>query len=372
MTSRLYKKDPVIGELLEDSVGADLFRALKLQYLAGVAMFRPEVTAHMIQKITGAQVPVSKIRARLRKLADGGYIIARKDGRFHLFHLFIGKNGAYYRRRSTLGGWRSDEMIWLADGSLNIGDPSSRHISFDVPDDVSQARVFFKRIAESEDRIVRGEAYHRLALLEAGSGRSEQAQFYYNQAFAHGSNNEFLYCDYAEFKAENGEVAGALKLLREGLITYSGSPAIHELLGRLYETMGDSWRGEFHRFRTMALESMFIPLAAAVADRVADEGELETALALYKKAARSARRNCYPLYRAAYLYVNRLGKPAAAIPIFEKILKIQPCDNLAAKQLAKVEVSKTPLEERVELYSRTHKFILNPARPFTVQIKPLA
>jgi len=372
MTSRLYREDPVVGELLDDSAGADLLRALKLQYLAGVVTFRPEVTAHMIHKITGAQVSIPKVRARLRKLADGGYIIAQRDGRFHLFHLFIGKSGAYYRRRSTPGKWRSDEMIWLADWSLYNRDSSSEHMFFDVPDNVRQARVFLKKIAGADDRIMRGEAYHRLALLEAGCRRSEQAQFYYNQAFMHGPNNEFLYCDYAEFKAENGEVAEALRLLKEGLITYSGSPAIHELLGRLYEIMGDPWRGEFHRFRTMALESMFIPLTAAVADMVADDGELETALVLYKKAARSARRNCYPLYRTAYLYTNRLGKPESAIPVFEKILKIQPCDNLAAKQLAKVEASKTPLEENVELHARAHKFIFNPDRPFTVQIKPLA
>ncbi len=365
---RKKKLDQLIGDLLKEPVGRRLLKALKLQYLAGISTFKPETTLRVIEKIYNHPVSGSQVRSRLRRLADSGFLKQLDGKRYELRQLFLGGDVPFYRRRSSTYKRHMDEMIWLS-VEAEDADPIFEMAEAAVKKgDFKQARALLKKLVDTGDRIVRGQIYHNLATMETAASRPDQARFYYREAFKQGARGEFLYADFARFKARFGGLDGAIALLNEGVLMHGKSAAIHDLLAGYYLQKGDRWKSEFHRFRAVVLESDFVPVKAGIADQLAQNGDLKGAARLYKEAARSARRHCYPLYRLAYIYANRLGEAGMALSVFDKIKRIQPGDKLAARNIELIEKGKLPLPEMVECVFRKRKLVWKPARPGVVEV----
>jgi hypothetical protein len=279
------KLDPVIAELLTEPVGASLLKALKLQYLAGIATFIPQTTSQIIERIYHQPVAPSTVRARLRRLADNGYLTRTDGGRFRLQRLFLGSDMPFYQRRTSTYRHHLDAMIWLSLEADDAGPVFEIAAAALRDGDLERARALLVKLVDTDDRITRGQVHHSLAVIEAAAGRPAKARFYFREAFHHGARAEFLYVDYARFKVDRRDLRGAIDLLKEGLQTYSDSSAIHDLLSECYDETGDMWRSEYHRFRATALDADFVPVKAGVADQLRQEGLYHGAITLYKEIA---------------------------------------------------------------------------------------
>lgn len=359
--------DLAISDLLKEPVGRQLLKALKLQSLAGVSTFTPGATIRVIEKVYGHPITVSGVRSRLRRLADGGYLQLMAGDRYKILPFFSGKDIPYYRRRSTAYHRDMDEMMWLSIGAADTDSIFEMSGAAIKKGDLKSARAMLGEMIDIDDRIIKGRAYHQLAIVETEARRYEKARFYYGQALYKGAGDEFVYADFARFKEETGDLDGAIKLLRRGARNQKNSAAIHDLLALCYSRKGDKYRSEFHRLQTLVCESDFVPVRAGVADQLAQEGCIEAALRLYRQAARGAKRNCYPLYRIGYIYANRLEDNKQARATFEKIKKIQPDDDTASRNIDLLIKNRTPLTERVVCIVRKRKLTWSPDRPGEVE-----
>ena len=121
----------------------------------------------------------------------------------------------------------------------------------------------------------------------------------------------------------------------------------------------------------MEAQSGYLPVKAAMADRLAGQGNCRTALVLYKRAVRNARRNCYPLYRMAYIHANVFGEADRAMALFRRILKIQPDDKRAQICIEKLEQGITPLHEVIECRFSRRSLVWRPERSGVIELAPL-
>ncbi|HEB71426.1 MAG TPA: tetratricopeptide repeat protein [Nitrospirae bacterium] len=362
------KVDSTISDLLKEQLGRYLLKALKLQSLAGISTFTPLATSRVIEKVYGYPVIVSSARSRLRRLADGGYLKQMDEDRYRILQLFHSKDIPYYRRRSTAYHRDADEMMWLSINAADTGSIFEMIGAAIEKGDLKSARTMLEKMIDTGDRITKGKTYHQLAKIEADARKYEKARFYYSQALIKGAGDEFVYADFARFKVKTGDMDGAIKLLKKGAGHHRSSPAIHDLLAIYYSRKKDRYRSEFHRLQALVSESDFVPVKAGVADLLAREDNIEAALKLYRRTARSARRNCYPLYRIGYIYANRLEDKNRARAIFEKIKKIQPDDDTASLNVDLLLKDRLPLPEKVVCAFRKRRLTWNPDRPGEVEV----
>lgn len=363
--------DSPISELLQETLGQHLLKALKLQNLAGISTFTPAATSRVIEKVYRHPVSVSSVRSRLRRLADGGYLQLITGDRYRVLQFFSSNEVPYYRRRSTAYQRDTDEMMWLSVHAADADSLFEMSGAAIKKGDFKSARAMLKKMIDSDERVIKGKAYHQLAVIETNARKYDKASFYYEQALIKGEGDQFVYADFARLKAKLGDLNGAIKLLNKGARKHKNSAAIHDLLALYYSQKGDKYRSEFHRLQTLISESDFVPVKAGLADQLAKEGNIEAALTLYKQAARGSRRNCYPLYKIGYIHANHLKDNKRARATFEKIIKIQPDDETASKNINLLMKNKTPIAEKVVCIFRKRKLTWNPDKPGEVEILEL-
>jgi len=369
--SETGEMDLAISDLLKEPLGRHLLKALKLQSLAGISTFTPLATSRVIEKVYGHPVAVSSARSRLRRLADAGYLKQIDGDRYRILQYFNSKDIPYYRRRSTAYHRDVDEMMWLsidASDADSIFEMSGAAI---LKGDFKSARAMLEKMIDTGDRTIKTRTYHQLAIIETDAKNYEKARFYYGQALVKGAGNEFVYTDFARFKAKTGDLEGAIELLKKGACHQVNSPAIHDLLALYYLKKRDKYKSEFHRLQALVSESDLVPVKAGLADLLARDGNIKAALGLYRQTARSARRNCYPLYRIGYIYANRLEDKKRARVIFEKIKKIQPDDGAASRNIELLLQNRLPLPEKVVCTFKKRRLTWNPDRPGEVEVADL-
>lgn len=360
--------DPLFSRIASDPIGQWLVEALRLVCLAGIESFSAATAITFMTKARGEAPPASAARARLRLLAEHGYLKQTGKDRYHIQPLFACEGGVAYRRAMGSG-----EPIWLARGDTRAAKAFSGAEKAAQRGDYEEARRLLAKVARGGGAR-RTAAYHRLAMVELAAGRRESAELFFTEAFKSGAASEALFTDYAMARAALGDRAGAVATLREGAGLLRRSGTIHERLDELYRAGGDRYRAVYHRFQTILSDADLIPPQAALADELADEGALETASMLYRKAARGARRNAYPLYRLAYLYANRLHDRAAAVEMFGRILRIQPDDAVAHENRARLERGESPLPETIVARHRGRRYVWRSERPGQIETftEPLA
>jgi len=360
--------DPLFSRIANDPIGRWLVEALRLVCLAGIESFSAATAIAFMTKARGEAPPASAARARLRLLAEHGFLKQTGKDRYQILPLFACEGGVAYRRATGPG-----ELIWLARGDTRAAKAFSGAARAAERGDFQEARRLLTRVARGGG-AARAAAYHRLALVELAAGRRESAEFFFTEAFKSGAASEALFTGYAMARAAQGDRAGAIATLREGARLLRRSGAIHERLDELYRAGGDRYRAMYHRFQAILSDAELIPPHAALADELVSEGSLEKASLLYRRAARGARRNAYPLYRLAYLYANRLHDRARALEMFGRILRIQPDDAVAQENRARLERGGVPLPETVVARHRGRRYVWRGERPGQIETstEPLA